>query len=246
MPSRPASSKVENQFSGFGSKTMSFFRALAKNQDRDWFLANKETYEREIKAPMAALLDELSQRFRSDGIPLRADPRRSIMRIYRDIRFSSDKTPYKTHIAATMDRGGKGSPGMLYVHIGPKESFAAMGFYGLSPAELLTLRSQIVGKGKEWSKARGKLERANLPLVRSDALKRLPRGFDPAIDPALAEDLKLKNVYVHQKLAEEQWAGRQLLTTLYEFAEAGIPLLEFGWSAFDEQKKLQETEHRDR
>ena len=92
-------------FDGFGGKGFAFLRDLRDNQDRTWFQAHRDVYEAELHAPMAALVAALSTRLGSLGLPLRGDPARAIFRINRDVRFSKDKSPYKTHVGAALPPG---------------------------------------------------------------------------------------------------------------------------------------------
>lgn len=88
-------------FSGFSPQGIQFLADLAQNNDRAWFQPRKTDYERLLKEPLEAFCAALGERFRARGIPLLADPRRSPFRVYRDTRFSRDKSPYKTHLGAS-------------------------------------------------------------------------------------------------------------------------------------------------
>ena len=105
------------QFSGFSKDAFGFFKALAFHQNREWFHENKALYESEVKEPMLALLEALSERFKKEKIPLRGD-KKSVFRINRDVRFSKNKQPYQTHTGAVLTpSGAKDDPGLLYIHI---------------------------------------------------------------------------------------------------------------------------------
>src|SRR3954468_22008212 len=117
-------------FNGFGKDAFGFFRALKFHQDKAWFEDNRTIYEEQVLAPLTALLADLSTAFAKKKIPLRADGKKSVFRIYRDVRFAKDKSPYKTHAGAVMTRsGGKMEPGILYIHVDPDGCFAAAGFH---------------------------------------------------------------------------------------------------------------------
>ncbi len=99
---------ASSTFSGFRPEAIDFLADLAANNERDWFNPRKADYERLLKAPFEALVVALAERFEARDIPLLADPKRSIFRIYRDTRFSKDKSPYKTHLGASfpwLERG---------------------------------------------------------------------------------------------------------------------------------------------
>src|SRR5689334_6403626 len=107
-PRRCQMSVAASSFTGFSPSAIQFLADLAANNDRSWFQPRKAEYERLIKEPLEALCVDLGQRFESRGIPLLADPKRSPFRIYRDTRFSKDKSPYKTHVAANFPWIGRG------------------------------------------------------------------------------------------------------------------------------------------
>ncbi len=94
-------------FTGFGPAAFQFFKDLTTHQDRDWFAINKHIYDEQVLAPMTALINDLSDALSLRGIPLQSGAKSAIFRIYRDLRFSKDKSPYKTHIAAALTRDGQ-------------------------------------------------------------------------------------------------------------------------------------------
>lgn len=108
-------------FSGFAAADLAFLTGLAAHNDRDWFTANRAPFDDGLKPTLAALIVALNAAFEARDLPLSGDPKRSVFRIHRDVRFSKDKKPYKTHVSATLTRDGqKMSPGMVYVHIEPE------------------------------------------------------------------------------------------------------------------------------
>jgi uncharacterized protein (TIGR02453 family) len=110
-------------FAGFRPAAFSFFRGLAKHNDPLWFKPRKAIYDNEVLAPFRALMTALSVALEAVGVPLVGDPARGIFRLYRDVRFSANKQLYKTHQGAVLTRsGGKGDPGLLYVHCEPGAS----------------------------------------------------------------------------------------------------------------------------
>lgn len=161
-------------FAGFGPGFAAFFSELAERQDRAWFRANKGAYEDEVLAPLRALLMDLNDRLRTAGVPLSADPKRSIPRIHRDVRFSKDKSPYKTHASATLTRvPGEMSAGLAYVHIDPQAPFVGAGCHALEPAELAAFR-QASAKPSPTTRTDGSLSSAGStrPGTRSTARTR--------------------------------------------------------------------------
>jgi uncharacterized protein (DUF2461 family) len=107
-------------FPGFAAPDLAFLTGLAAHNDRDWFTANRAVYDERLKPALAALIEALNAAFEARDLPLAGDPKKSLFRIHRDVRFSKDKRPYKTHVSATLTRDGqKLSPGLVYVHIEP-------------------------------------------------------------------------------------------------------------------------------
>src|SRR5947207_15954194 len=94
----------KTMFPGFPTETLTFFKRLARNNNRDWFLQRKEIFEASVKAPMIALVETLNADFAKCAPDYVNDPKKAVYRIYRDVRFSSDKSPYKTHLAAAFPR----------------------------------------------------------------------------------------------------------------------------------------------
>lgn len=234
MTSAPGSAS----FKGFGAPALDFFRDLAARQDRTWFQDNKSVYEREVLAPMDALLRALSAEFETRGIPLTGDLKRSLFRIHRDTRFAKDKSPYKTHAGAVMFRQGAGkmSPGILYLHIDPLGCFTAAGFYRPEPEALDALREGIRVRPAEWQKLRTALGKARLALSDGDPVSRMPRGFEDMADSELAEDLRRRSFIVRRALSVREVSSAALAGRVIAFAETVLPLLRFGWRAIDEVK----------
>ena len=164
----------------FDDETFAFLRELRSHNERAWFNENKDRYERSVKEPMLQFIGDVGPELRKLSSSLVADPRPvggSMFRIYRDVRFSKDKSPYKTHAGAHFQ--SKGGPG-YYLHIAPAQCFIAGGMWMPEPAVLQRVRERISKRPADWKKARVVLDDPE------DALKRPPRGFD-ADDPMIEE-----------------------------------------------------------
>jgi uncharacterized protein (TIGR02453 family) len=131
--------------SPFTAKTLSFLRALKRNNDREWFRARKDEYERHVRGPMIDLLNQLAGDLRTFAPELVCDPKASLFRIYRDTRFSEDKSPLKTNVAAHFPLRGaaRGSGAGLYFEIAPQWVWMGGGIYMPSPADLTAIRAHI-------------------------------------------------------------------------------------------------------
>ena len=142
---------VRPDFQGFSAEAFAFLAALSENNERAWFKARKDLYDAEVKFPMECLLAEFAPGRAPDGFPLRGDPARGMFRIHRDVRFSKDKSPYKTHAGAVLTRSGsKGDPGLLYIHVQPGASFVSAGFYSPGKEFLHAWRTCIADRPEEF------------------------------------------------------------------------------------------------
>lgn len=222
-----------SRFGGFGPNALGFFKALAFHQSRDWFEANRALYEEEARAPMMALIEDLAERFAKEGLLLTGDGKRSLFRLNRDIRFSKDKSPYKTHLGAVMTRSGaKGEAGLLYLHISPEGCFVAAGFHLPEPAQLLMIRKTIQAKPASYAAMNKALAKGKLRLGEDGArLKRMPKGFEKHKDTPLADAFLRKSFIVEEALAEKEILRPALAGKIVNFAKRSAPLLDFGWAA---------------
>jgi uncharacterized protein (TIGR02453 family) len=210
----------------FDLDTFAFLRELKRHNDREWFTANKERYERSLKEPMLQLVSDVGPELKKLSRHLVADPRPvggSMFRIYRDVRFSKDKSPYKTHAGAHFPLGrGMSGPG-YYLHVEPGSCFVAGGMWMPDPPSLQVIRERISGRSAEWKKARGTLD------PDEGALKRPPRGFDPE-DPMI-EDIKRKSFTSSLPLTDQQLQRADLVKTFVGRCEKLSPLMRFLASA---------------
>jgi len=191
-------------FEGFPKEGLAFLRKLKKNNNRPWFQKHKQDYEEFVRFPMQCLIAELGQAMAGEAPELSFDPRKSIFRIYRDVRFSKNKAPYKTNIAASFDlRGRPGpteSPG-LYLHIAPGEVFVGGGLYMPSPPQLKRLRAAIAGEPEEFlAVVEHPAFKRLFGTLEGERLSRAPLGY-PADHPMI-EHLKHKQFYVGVELDE--------------------------------------------
>jgi uncharacterized protein (TIGR02453 family) len=214
-------------FRGFPEEGIRFLRELKKHNDRDWFRERKHLYQEHVEQPMAMLVTETASICRQSGLRLVANEKNPVMRVYRDIRFSADKRPYKTHVGAAL-HGVKGKGG-LYLHIAPEEAFVAAGFWMPERPFLQAWRAAMVGDPKAFLHLVKSLARHDLALSEEDRLNRLPRGFDNQAQTEIAEFLKLTSYVVERKLQPEEYRSPELVKVVTKFALATKPLLEFGW-----------------
>jgi uncharacterized protein (TIGR02453 family) len=184
-------------FDGFADSSGAFFGKLAKNQNREWFLAHKEAFENGWNLPMKALLQDVFPLI-DNAFPHCDLDVPKVFRIYRDVRFAKDKAPYKTNIGGhiSIKRTGKATevPIALYFHVGHNECFAAAGHYMMDGATLTRFRNAVADevKGKALEKIIKKLESKGFVLDSHETSKRVPKGFEP--DHPRANLLKRKGL----------------------------------------------------
>ena len=220
-------------FEGFSPKTIKFLKDLKANNNRDWFMANKQIYEEEIKQRTQSLVNEMAMAFASEDLPYLADIKKSLFRIYRDVRFSKNKEPYKTNAGVYFpykagETGHKpGDGGGLYLHIEPGDCFIAAGRHMPSSEHLKGIRKKIDTDWKELEKIMKSKKLLNeFPDVfESEKLKRMPRGYSE--DHPAAELLKLKGYTVYTSIPQKDLNNRKLINMLVKKAKTVVPFLEF-------------------
>ncbi len=222
-----------NQFQGFPEAAFVFLRGLASEQNKAWFEDNKLLYEDAVRWPLTALIADLTSAFTRLGVPLQGDPKRSVFRIYRDVRFARDKAPYKINAGAVLTRdGGKDTPGLLYIHIQPDRCFTACGFYRPDVVPLQMIRDAILSSPTRYRSMLSRLAERDLHLAPDeDALKRTPRGHESVTDPVLLDALRRRTFIVRTPLTHGDVMSPELSGRLVTFAQNARPLLDFGWKA---------------
>lgn len=185
-----------SRFNGFPQDTLSFLKTLRANNEKAWFQANKARYETEVREPALAFIEAMAPGLAEISPHFRASPKKvggSLMRIYRDVRFSNDKTPYKTNIGIQFRHAqGKDvhAPG-FYLHIAPDECFVAAGIWHPESRVLGAIRGFIDDNPAAWRRALEADEFSNHFALAGESLKRPPRGF--SADHPLIDDLKRKD-----------------------------------------------------
>ena len=188
-----------SDFNGFPPDFMRFFRDLEANNNRPWFNENKERYVRSVVEPMSAFITAMAPRLAkiSEHYIANAKPHGgSMFRIYRDTRFSKDKTPYKTHAAAQFrhDAGKDAHAPGFYAHFARDGLHFGGGIWRPPSAHLTKIREYIVDNPTEWTRIKGAKAVKDRGGIRGDGLVRPPRGFDP--EHRHIDDLKRKSFFV--------------------------------------------------
>ena len=218
--------------SHFSSDLFKFLKELKTNNNREWFAANKSRFESSVRDPFlrfiadfAPLLHSISPRFVANPKPTGG----SLFRIYRDIRFSEDKSPYKTHMAASFPhvraRKDVSAPG-FYLHLEPRSSFVAAGVWHPDASTLTRVRTAIVERPNVWRAIRrSKLE------VQGARLTRPPKGFDP--NHPLVEDLKLKDFVASVTFTDKQICNPRFILDFAATCRKMSPLVRFLATSLD-------------
>jgi uncharacterized protein (TIGR02453 family) len=221
-------------FRGFAHRDARFFRLLAKNQNREWFQAHKTEFEEGYNTPMKALLDDVRSAIDRSFPHVDLDEPK-VFRIYRDVRFSKDKSPYKTHVAGVIpiQRSGKMTevPIALYFHVGQPESFGAAGHYMMDPHALVRFRQAVADdkRGRELDRLLAQLKRKGYAVESRASYKRVPKGYDP--DHPRAAHLKRQGLTVtFPAIPKGLLTSPKLVTWVASSTKAAAPLVE--WLVF--------------
>ena len=212
----------------FTGDTLKFLRALKRNNRREWFQAHKDDYEACVRQPMTAVVERLAEDFRSFAPELVASPRVSLYRIYRDTRFSEDKTPYKTHAAAVFPTRGlaKHEGAGLYFHVSTGDVWMGGGMYSPQPPQLQAVREHIAAHTKRLRAiVQAPAFRRLVGELDGDRLQRVPRGF--VRDHPAAAYLKFKNFLAGAEFPAEFATAPAFYRTLLNVFRQVAPLSRF-------------------
>jgi uncharacterized protein (TIGR02453 family) len=220
------------RFEGFADAEGKFFRALARHNEREWFLAHKPEFEQGWNAPMKLLLAEVKDAV--DAAYAHCDlGEPKVFRIFRDVRFSKDKSPYKTHIGGYIPLVRKGAkvtdlPMALYFQVGATETFGAAGHYMMEPESLARFRGAVAhdARGKELDRILAKLTKKGFAHDSYESLKRVPKGFDP--EHPRADHLRRKGLHLSfPVLPKGILTKRRLVAWLADGSKTAAPLVEW-------------------
>src|SRR6185503_19754977 len=213
-------------FPGFSKEAMQFFRGLARNNNRDWFLPRKPVFEEHVKAPMQALVERGNVAMKSFAPEYVTDPANALYRFFRDTRFSKDKSPYKDRIAASFPRRGQPEGAGFYFSVSHKEFAVGGGIYMPSPETLRAIRGHVAERHREFRRI------VSAPAVRrlfgdvhGEQLSRVPKGF--AADHPAADLLRFKQYLLYVELPPELATTPAIEAEIVKRFRAMAPFLEF-------------------
>jgi uncharacterized protein (TIGR02453 family) len=218
----------------FDAHSLRFLKQLAKNNRREWFEAHRDDYQEHVRQPMGDLVQEMELRLGKIAPEMTGDPRRSIFRIHRDIRFSSDKSPYKTHAAcwffhreasSKVGRESHGGGAGFYFHLEPGASFVGGGCWMPPRPALKAFRAAIAEDPRAFEKIvlTPVTKRRYGGLSEESMLKKMPRGYDA--DHPAATWLRYQSFTLGRKLTDAEVTGNRLTTILASDFGAVLPLV---------------------
>jgi uncharacterized protein (TIGR02453 family) len=224
-------------FTGLPKDYFAFFEELKANNNRAWFEANKERFKRSVQAPLVAFVEAMAPRLKKISKHIVADPRPvggSVFRIYKDVRFSKDKKPYKEN-GGVQFRHARGkdahAPG-FYVHLAPDEIFYGGGVWMPDSAALLRIRGAIRDRGRAFAGATtGPAFKKRFGALRGESLSRPPRGFDA--DHPLIEDIKRKSFFAMAQGKKARATSAAFLDDVETAFADAKPLMKFLCEALD-------------
>lgn len=214
----------------FTKQTFSFLSSLVENNNREWFDEHQQEYEDLVRSPALAFISDMSHEIPAISRHFLAQPKRvggSLIRIYRDTRFSKDKTPYKTNIGIQFRHEiGKDihAPG-YYLHIAPDECFMGVGLWHPDADALFKIRTGLLMHGDTWVKARDDASFAKHYDLVGDSLVNVPRGF--AKEHPLLTDLKRKDFIALSRLSKTDVTSSKLRPMVVERFREAAPMMSF-------------------
>lgn len=214
----------------FDDDLFEFLRDLRRNNKRDWFQQNKERYEEHVKHPSLRFISEFGPHLRKISTQFDADPRPvggSLFRIYRDVRFSKDKNPYKTSVGIQFRHKQAKDvhcPG-FYLHLEPDGCFVGLGIWHPDGPTLKKIRAFLVENSTKWKRTTGgKNFRQSFQLA-GESLKRAPKGYEP--DHPLIEDLRRKDFIAFTEISERRLTAPGFLDEYARLCKSGAPFVRF-------------------
>jgi len=207
-----------------------FLKDLEANNNREWFQANRDRYENELRGPALEFVTEFGAHLLQISPHFRADPRPnggSLFRIYRDIRFSRDKRPYKDHAGMHFphEAGRDAHTPGFYLHIQPRNCFVGMGLWRPENSLLKILREKVAADPQAWRDAVENVAFRKTFALEAESLKRVPRGF--AADHELAAVLRLKSYTAYAPLTQRQVTSAGFVEEYAQLCRVGGALVKY-------------------
>lgn len=226
------------KFPGFSAQAMTFLRGLERNNKREWFQPRKEIYENEVRKPLESLVNAINAEL-AEFSPRHVTPvKKAIFRIYRDTRFSKDKKPYKTHVAATffLTNFSKAAGPCYYFHFTPKELLIFAGVYMPEREELMAIRNLLAERHQDFQELlRGRTLQKSMGKLKGEQLSRLPKGFEK--DHPAAELIRQKQWFLESTTSPSAITSSSMLPEIVNRFRAAAPMVEFLSQPFVKQPR---------
>jgi uncharacterized protein (TIGR02453 family) len=212
----------------FTAESLKFLRGLKRNNRREWFVARRDAYETHVRLPMTGIIERLADDLRAFAPEIVVNPKTSMYRIYRDVRFSENKAPYKTHVAASFPTRGlpKHEGAGLYFHVSPDEVWIGGGMYAPSTSQLHAVREHLASNVKRF---RAIVEsprfRRAIGSIEGERLQRVPRGFPR--DHEAAEYLRFRQFLAGREFPSTLATSPRFYATLLTVFREVAPLIRF-------------------
>jgi uncharacterized protein (TIGR02453 family) len=212
----------------FRPEGLRFLRSLKRNNRREWFNAHRDDYETHVRQPMLEIITSLAEDMRTFAPEIVVSPKTSMYRIYRDVRFSENKAPYKTHVAASFPTRGlpKHEGAGLYFHVSPDELWVGGGMYAPQTAQLHAVREHIAANvGRLRAIVESPAFRREFGGLDGEQLQRVPRGFPK--DHAAANYLRYRQFLVGREFAPAFATSPRFYAALVNTFKRAAPLIRF-------------------
>lgn len=217
---------------GFTAKSFDLLDGLAQNNSKEWFDPHREDFEGYLRTPFAEMLAAASDLLAGTDRPLLGGPR-TMFRQNRDVRFSKDKSPYKTGVSGMLTPSGTKSEmgGIVYAQLDSGGGFIGAGYYQLPNDDLTKVRDRILSRPDQFDMILAGIEASDFALSAEGALKRMPRGYEDHAGHRHADALRLKSFLIAADMPKIAWTDGRLPQALADLAQIAAPLIAFCASA---------------
>jgi len=213
---------------GFTEATFRVLGELAANNNKEWYDANKDRLKKDARDPFEAMLGIVTVLLEGSQYPVQGNAK-TMFRQNRDVRFSKDKTPYKTTVSGMLTPSGikDESNGVVYAQVGPDGGLIAAGHYRLATADLNLVRDHILANPDHFTQIRADLRHKGWELRTENRLSGMARGYSDHVDHPLVDALRLKTYTVLANQRQQVWINGDIVENLVALAEDIGPLLAF-------------------
>jgi len=217
---------------GITKKSFQLLEEIADNNNREWYHEHKEELREHLLDPFAEILETATDKMKNAKRPF-AGGKHTMFRLYRDVRFSKDKRPYKEHVGGLLTPSGnkKEDAAVLYAHLAADGGFVASGFYRLETKVLNRIRDRMIEDAKTFRAITRKIAKAGYEFSEIEPLKSMPRGYAEYSDHEHARFLRMKSLIVSQDQTKQAWMDGNIVKELVKLHRTTIDLMLLGLEA---------------